>query len=78
MRQVRTAGRDLAVWRVTSELSDWSTISYLMGIVRDGTSIAQVGFVPDGAATISPAAFAGVAQRALDRVGALPPPGRPR
>ncbi len=77
VRQVHSARRDLAVWRITSELSDRSTISYLMGIVRDGTSIAQVGFVPDNDVGISPAAFAGVVQRALDRVGALPPPGRP-
>jgi hypothetical protein len=76
VRHVRTARRDLAVWRVTSELSDRSTISYLMGVVRTGTSIAQVGFVPDGDVGISPTAFAAVAQRALDRVGALPPPRR--
>jgi DNA-directed RNA polymerase specialized sigma24 family protein len=78
VRQVATAGRDLSVWRVTSELNDSQTISYLMGIVRTGTSIAQVGFVPDGEATISAGAFAAVVQRALDRVDALPPPRRTR
>ena len=48
VRQVATARRDLGVWRVTTEITDDTTISFLMGIVRDGTSLAQVGFVPDG------------------------------
>ncbi len=74
VRQVATARRDVGVWRVTSELTDATTISFLMGIVRDGTSLAQVGFVPDRDAGISTAAFAGVVQRALERVGTLPPP----
>jgi hypothetical protein len=78
VRQVATARRDVGVWRVTSELTDATTISFLMGIVRDGTSLAQVGFVPDRDASISTAAFARVVQRALDRVGTLPPPGRRR
>jgi hypothetical protein len=76
VRQVAAAKRDLGVWRVTSELTDSVTISYLMGIVRSGTSLAQVGFVPDGDAGISTGAFAGVVQRALDRLDALPPPRR--
>ncbi len=38
--------RDLTVWHVTTEISDEQSVRFLMGIVRDGTSIAQVGFVP--------------------------------
>ena len=38
--------RDLTVWHVTTEISDDQSVDYLMGVVRDGTSVAQVGFVP--------------------------------
>ena len=46
--------RDLSVWHVTTELSDDTSVSFLMGIVREGTAIAQVGFVPDGDVTMAP------------------------
>ncbi len=74
VRQVATRARDLGVWRVTSEVSDNEKITYLMGITRVGTSIAQVGFVPDRAVGISTAAFDALVQRALDRLGVLPAP----
>ena len=45
---VSTKQQDLTVWHVTTEISDDETVTYLMGIVRDGGSVAQVGFVPDG------------------------------
>src|SRR5262245_44638287 len=42
-----TKDRDLTVWHVTTEISDNKSVTYLMGILRDGGSVAQVGFVPD-------------------------------
>jgi hypothetical protein len=45
-----------------------------MGVVRDGTSIAQVGFVPAPKVGFAPGAFVGIVERALDRLDAMPPP----
>ncbi len=72
--QIATPRRDLSVWHVTTEISDKSSVDYFMGIVRDGTSVAQLGFVPFGPSTMGPGAFNALAQRALDRLPALPPP----
>ena len=72
--QIATPRRDLSVWHVTTEISDKSSVDFFMGIVRDGTSVAQVGFVPFGHTTMGPGAFNALAERALDRLPALPPP----
>jgi DNA-directed RNA polymerase specialized sigma24 family protein len=72
--QVATGKRDLSIWRVTTEITDQMSVQYLMGIVRDGTSIAQVGFVPDRRVVIRPGAFVALVHRALDRLGAMPAP----
>jgi DNA-directed RNA polymerase specialized sigma24 family protein len=64
---------DLTVWHVKTEVSDDETITYLMGIVRSGGSIAQIGFVPDGKVEMAPGAFITLVQRALDRIPALEP-----
>ncbi|WP_284533574.1 hypothetical protein [Nocardioides sp. T2.26MG-1] len=66
--------RDLTVWRVTTEVTDERSVSFLMGIVRDGTSLAQVGFVPDPKAEMRGAAFVTLVERALARLEAMPPP----
>ena len=62
-----TRTSDLSVWHVSTEISDKSTVDFLMGIARDGTSIAQVGFVPSGRVTMASGAFP-----ALVRAGAGP------
>lgn len=67
---------DLSVWRVSTEISDNSTVDFLMGIARDGTSVAQVGFVPSGDVTMAPGAFPALVRRALDRLAAMPPPAK--
>lgn len=69
-----SSGRDLTVWNVRTEISDEETVSFLMGIVRDGTAVSQIGFVPDGRATIGPGAFTVLVERAADRLSALPDP----
>jgi len=66
---------DLTVWHVTTEISDNQSVTYLMGILRDGGAIAQVGFVPDGKVQMAPGAFVTLVRRALDRLPALAPKG---
>jgi len=68
------ADRDLSVWHVTTELSDEQSVSFLMGIVREGTAIGQVGFVPDGDVSMAPGAFIDLVERAGERLPALPRP----
>jgi len=74
LRDVRKGDTDLTVWRVTTEVTDDKTISFLMGIVRDDTAVAQVGFVPVKGVTIAPEAFEALTQRALDRLAEMPAP----
>lgn len=69
-----TRDTDLSVWRVTTEISDDHSVRFLMGIVRSGTSVAQVGFVPTDKVTMRAGAFPDLVRRALDRLPALPPP----
>ncbi|MBF4765530.1 hypothetical protein ISU07_20565 [Nocardioides islandensis] len=65
--------QDLTVWHVKVEISDNQTVTYLMGILRDHGSVAQIGFVPDGKVQMAPGAFIALAHRALDRLPALAP-----
>lgn len=74
VRKLEEKGRDLFVWHVSTEISDDKTVDYLMGVVRDGTSIAQVGFVPAPKVGFAPGAFVAIVERALDRLDAMPPP----
>jgi len=74
LRDVQRGDTDLRVWRVTAEVTDERSISFLMGVVRDGTAVAQVGFVPVKGVTISEDDFQRLTQRALDRLGAMPDP----
>jgi DNA-directed RNA polymerase specialized sigma24 family protein len=66
-----TRHQDLTVWHVTTEISDNQTMTYLMGIMRQGGAVAQVGFVPDGKVQMAPGAFIALAHRALDRLPEL-------
>lgn len=74
--QVAGPRQDLSVWHVTTEISDQSSVDYYMGIVRTGTSVAQVGFVPSGRVAMAPGTFVDLVHRALDRLAALPAPRR--
>ena len=65
---VSTRQQDITVWHVTTEISDDESVTYLMGIVRDGGSVAQVGFVPDGKVQMAPGAFVSLVRRALERL----------
>ncbi len=66
--------RDLSVWRVTTELSDKRSVTFLMGVVRDGTAVAQVGFVPFRRVTMGPDAFVALVRRAAERLPEMPSP----
>lgn len=66
--------RDMSLWRVTTELSDKETVTYLMGIVRVGTSVGQVGFVPTRDVVMQPGAFDSLVRRAMARLAYQPAP----
>jgi len=62
---------DLTAWRVQVETSTHgagASVTYLMAIVRTGSAVAQVGFVPSGTVTMSDADFTALAQRAAQRL----------
>jgi DNA-directed RNA polymerase specialized sigma24 family protein len=65
-------GEDLTLWKVTTEISDKKSVSYLMAIGRRDNVVVQVGFVPVPGHTLGRAAFTDLAERALDRIANLP------
>ena len=73
-RQSKT--RDLTVWRLSTELDDNRSVTYLMGIVREGTAVAQVGVVTERGVTMGPGDFVALVARAGERLPAMPPPAR--
>ena len=72
----QSKARDMSVWRLTTELDDNRSVTYLMGIVREGTAVAQVGFVPERGVTMGPGDFVALVARAGERLPAMPPPAR--
>ena len=64
----------MTAWRLDVKVSDSRSFTFWMAILRDGTSVAQVGFVPGGGATLEPDEFVGLSERALQRLAALPAP----
>ena len=66
-----SADRDLAIWRVRSELNSKESFTMLLGIVRDGDAVAQVGFIPSKGFTMKSDDFVAVVRRAAERVGEL-------
>jgi DNA-directed RNA polymerase specialized sigma24 family protein len=63
---------DLSAWRVRTQVSDKETVTFYMGIVRHGGAVAQVGFVPDGAHTLTTLQFVALVGRAGERLAAMP------
>jgi hypothetical protein len=64
------SGQRLA-WRVTTELSENRSVEFLMGVVRNGRAVGQVGYVPAGT-PVDQAAFTDLVTRAQVRLGATP------
>ncbi len=62
----------MSVWRVRTQVSDKMTVTFYMGVVRHGGAVAQVGFVPDRAHTMTPGQFTALVRRAGERLGAMP------
>lgn len=65
---------DLSVWRFSIEIDDNRTVPVFMAIMRDGTALAQLGFIPSARADLPPGAFQELAERALQRLPRMPPP----
>lgn len=76
LTSVATEHHDLSIWRVSMELTDHQTVTYLMGIARDGTAVGQVGFVSAKGLTMPPGAFDALVRRASARLQYLPGPKR--
>jgi len=64
-------GGEHAMWRVTVEINDQQTVTYLMGVVRRGSTVAQLGFIPGRAVTIGPDPFEALLLRAGERLAYL-------
>lgn len=65
---------DLTVWTVTTEVSENRSVRFRMAILRAGTSVAQLGFVPTDDVRMSDEDFVALAERALERLHRLPKP----
>ncbi|MFC7495169.1 MULTISPECIES: hypothetical protein [unclassified Nocardioides] len=74
LRDQRDGKRELTVWRVTTEVSEEKSINFLMGVLRNGTTVGQLGFVPVPGVTIPSERFLALAQRALARLEEMPNP----
>ena len=62
----------LDVWELTAEVSDSRSIRFSMAVLRQGTSVAQLGFVPTNGVAMADGSFAELAERARVRLGELP------
>lgn len=67
--------RSLTAWRLDVRVTDNRSVTFYMAILRVGTSVAQLGFVPAGRATLADGAFLALAERSLSRLSELPAPG---
>jgi DNA-directed RNA polymerase specialized sigma24 family protein len=71
---LETEDQDLSVWHLTTEITDKMSVRYQMAILRSGTAVAQLQFVPSGDVRMADGAFIALAERALERLPKLPPP----
>jgi hypothetical protein len=65
-------GHEHALWRVTMEINSRATVTLLMGVVREGNRVAQIGFVPARSTTITPRDLVALLVRAGQRLRYLP------
>ncbi|MEO5854358.1 MAG: hypothetical protein ABIQ15_17770 [Nocardioides sp.] len=70
------ADADITVWHLTTEISDSRSVRYLMAVVRNGTAVSQLGFIPAEGVTMRPGAFIDLAERAQVRLDRMPRPER--
>ena len=64
--------QELHAWALSIEVSDERSFPFLMAVLRDGRTVSQVGFTPDGKMTMARADFLALSQRALERLSDLP------
>jgi hypothetical protein len=64
--------QELHAWALTTEITDTRSFTFLMAILRDGRTVSQIGFTPDGRMMMARADFVAVSQRALERLSDLP------
>ena len=60
--------REVTVWRVVVETTKTSRVTYLMAVARQGSGVAQIGFVPSHSVRMEPSWFTWLADRAADRL----------
>jgi hypothetical protein len=66
--------RELTVWRLTVEVSEERSVTYLMGILRNGTAVSQLTFVPADGVVMGGGPFIELAMRAQERLARLGKP----
>lgn len=64
----------IRAWRIDLEIQDDSTVPYLTGVVRNGTAVSQLTFVPAPGKELSEGAFPALLERAAERLTYLPKP----
>ena len=62
----------LDVWRARTQVTAKQVVTFYMGVVRSGSAVAQVGFVPDGRHSMTTAQFTALVRRAGERLAAMP------
>ncbi|KRF18893.1 hypothetical protein ASG90_03095 [Nocardioides sp. Soil797] len=67
-----TKDSDLTIWHLTTEISDETKVQFLMGVMRRGKVVVQLGFVPDSGHSIDNGAFHQLSLRAMERITNLP------
>ena len=67
----------LTAWELTIQVTDKRSVRYTMAIMRRGTAIGQLAFVPTDKVEMSQGAFVDLAKRALDRLVEMPKPDQP-
>ncbi len=63
--------REVVTWELETEL-DKETVGSLMGVIRKGRVVAQIGFVSAPRASLTPDDFEALMKRALDRISVMP------
>jgi DNA-directed RNA polymerase specialized sigma24 family protein len=74
----RRGSTELTAWDLDVEISDEESVEFMMAILRDGTAVSQIGFVPGGSLDLTRQDFVAVTRRALERLDHLPEPRRER
>ncbi|GAA5147936.1 hypothetical protein GCM10023340_21100 [Nocardioides marinquilinus] len=64
----------LSAWRLEVAVDDERDLVFLMAVLRNGTAVGQLGYVPADGARLEAEVFLDLAERARDRLEALPPP----